>query len=330
MRVKVAAEVEIIRLLKAGKGSYISGQALSSALGVSRTAVWKHIGKAREMGYSIEASPSKGYRLKPASSSPFNGVEVSSALSTDFIGRNIRFYPSVDSTNKKAFELGRAGEPEGTAVIADAQTGGKGRLGRKWESPAGVNLYTSILLRPGIPPARAHNLTFVSAVAVAETVGRLSPVRPVVKWPNDILLDGKKTAGILLEMDSEPDRVHFIVAGIGVNINIKDADLPAQLREIATSLYEKRGELTDRAGFAAALYSDFEKWYKVYMEQGFSPVMEAWKGYFASTGRRVTVRSLDAVTEGVCTGVDADGALLVRTSSGAVERVVSGDVEQRG
>ena len=330
MRVKVAAEVEIIRLLKAGKGSYISGQALSSALGVSRTAVWKHIGKAREMGYSIEASPSKGYRLKASSAPPFNGVEVSSALSTDFIGRNIRFYPSVDSTNKKAFELGRAGEPEGTVVIADSQTGGKGRLGRKWESPAGVNLYTSILLRPGIPPARAHNLTFVSAVAVAETVGRLSPVRPVVKWPNDILLDGKKTAGILLEMDSEPDRVHFIIAGIGVNINIKDADLPAPLRSTATSLYEKRGELTDRAGFAAALYSDFEKWYKVYMEQGFSPVMEAWKGYFASTGRPVTVRSLDAVTEGVCTGVDADGALLVRTFSGAVERVVSGDVEQRG
>lgn len=330
MQAKEAAEVEIIRLLKAGKGSFISGQALSSSLGVSRTAVWKHIEKAREMGFSIEASPSKGYRLDTSGGAPFNGVEVSSGLSTEFIGRNIRFYRSLDSTNIKAFELGRAGEPEGTAVIADAQTGGKGRLGRRWESPAGVNLYTSVLLRPLIPPRRAHNMTFVSAVALAETVESFGPVRPTVKWPNDILLEGKKAAGILLEMDSEPDRVHFIVAGIGVNINMKEADMPGPLRSIATSLYEKKGGTTDRAEFAGALYSALEKWYKVYKESGFSPVLEAWKGFFASTGKPVTVRSFDAVTEGVCMGVDSDGALLVRIGSGVTERVVSGDVDQRG
>ncbi len=330
MQAKEAAEAEIIRLLKAGKDSYISGQALSAALGVSRTAVWKHIEKAREMGFSIEASPSKGYRLNTSSGAPFNGVEVSSGLSTEYIGRNIYFYGSLDSTNRKAFELGRAGEPEGAAVIADTQTGGKGRLGRRWESPAGVNLYTSIILRPAIPPRHAHNLTFVAAVAVAETVERFSPVRPTVKWPNDILLDGKKAAGILLEMDSEPDRVHFVVAGIGVNINMKEADLPETLRVKATSLYEIKGESTDRAGFAGVLYSGFEKWYKIYKEKGFSPVMEAWKGFFASVGRPVTVRSFDTVIEGVCLGVDADGALLVRTSTGAEERVVSGDVDQGG
>ncbi|MBI5587397.1 MAG: biotin--[acetyl-CoA-carboxylase] ligase [Deltaproteobacteria bacterium] len=328
MQAKEAAEVEIIRLLKAGKDSYISGQALSAALGVSRTAVWKHIEKAREMGFSIEALPSKGYRLNTSADAPFNGIEVSSGLETGFIGRNICFYPSLDSTNMKAFELGRQGAPEGTAVIADSQTGGKGRLGRRWESPAGANLYTSIILRPGIPPRHAHNLTFLSAVAVAETVERFSPVRPTVKWPNDILLDGKKVAGILMEMDSEPDRVHFVVAGIGVNINIKVTAFPDRLRPMATSLYEKSGKETNRAVFTCVLYSSLEKWYKVYREKGFLPLMEAWKGFFASVGKTVTVRSFDSVIEGVCLGVDDDdGALLVKTRAGAIERVVSGDVE---
>jgi len=329
MQAKEAPEVEIIRLLKAGKGTYISGQALSSALGMSRAAVWKHIEKARAMGFSIEASPSKGYRLD-ASGAPFNGVEVSSGLSTEYIGRDIRFFRSIDSTNKKAFELGRAAAPEGTAVIADSQTGGKGRLGRKWESPAGVNLYTSVILRPAIEPRRAHNLTFVAAVAAAETVESFSPVRPTVKWPNDILIDGKKVAGILLEMDSEPDRVRFIVVGIGVNININVSRMPEAIKSIATSLREKRGEDTDRASFAGVLYSRLEKWYKIYKGSGLAPVMEAWKGFFASTGRRVTVRSFDTVTEGVCMGVDTDGALLVKNDSGVTERVVSGDVDSRG
>ena len=329
MQAKEAAEVEIIRLLKAGKDSYISGQALSAALGVSRTAVWKHIEKARGMGFSIEASPSKGYRLNTSAGAPFNGVEVSSGLKTEYIGRNIHFYPSLDSTNMLAFELAGTGAPEGTAVIADSQTGGKGRLGRRWESPAGVNLYTSIILRPGIPPRYAHNLTFLSAVAVAETVERFSPVRPTVKWPNDILLDGKKVAGILMEMHSEPDRVHFVVAGIGVNINIRGETFTDTLKPIATSLYEKSGKETDRAGFTCVLYSSFEKWYKIYKEKGFFPVMEAWKGFFASVGKIITVRSFDSVIEGVCLGVDADGALLVKTQAGATERIISGDVETK-
>jgi BirA family transcriptional regulator, biotin operon repressor / biotin---[acetyl-CoA-carboxylase] ligase len=326
MQAKEAPEVEIIRLLKAAKGSYISGQALSSGLGVSRTAVWKHIEKARDMGFDIEAKASRGYRLKPSSAALFNGVEVSSNLNTGFIGRNIYFYQSTDSTNIRAFELGRKNEPEGTAVIADSQTGGKGRIGRRWESPSGVNLYTSVILRPGIPPRSAHNLTFVAAVAVAEAVSLYSPVRPTVKWPNDILLDGKKAAGILLEMDSETDRVHFVVAGIGVNINMRDESLPGPLKDIATSLYEKRGKETDRAEFTGVLYSSLEKWYKIYLEKGFSPVMDEWKGFFPSIGKLLTVRSPEKTIEGVCLGVDEDGALLLKTN-GTNERVISGDVE---
>lgn len=318
-------EAEIVRLLKAGWG-YTSGQAISSALGITRTAVWKHIKTLKEMGYSIQASPSKGYRLDP-DVAPFNGVEISSGLSTDFIGREIHFYPSIGSTNVKAFELARNGAPEGAAVLADAQTRGKGRVGRHWESPGGVNLYTSVILRPMIQPQNAHNLTFVAAVAVAEAVSAFVPTRPTVKWPNDILIDAKKAAGILMEMDSEPDRVHFVVMGIGINVNMRASSLPEPVGKIATSIIEKSGVETDRATVARSVYSSIEKWYKIYLEGGFGPVLEAWKGYFDSAGKTVRVTSFGSVRHGVCMGVDGDGALLLRSGTGAIERVISGDVE---
>ncbi|MBI5641930.1 MAG: biotin--[acetyl-CoA-carboxylase] ligase [Deltaproteobacteria bacterium] len=325
MPVKEAAEIEIIRLMKAGRGAYTSGQSLSSSLGISRTAVWKHIKTLKKMGFQIEASPSKGYRL--TGELPFNGVEVASSLSTKFVGKNIFFYPRIDSTNIKAFELGRSGEGEGTAVIAEAQDKGKGRVGRVWESPAGLNLYTSIILRPPVAPQFAHNLTFVLAVAAAEAVGLFVKQRPTVKWPNDVLVNGRKLAGILLEMDSEPDRVHFVVAGIGVNINIRREMFPPYIKNTATSIAEERGEEAGRAEFARSLYSSIELWYKIYLDKGFLPILEAWKGYFDAEGKEVRVSSFNRAITGVCCGVDADGALLVKLSSGKVERVVSGDVE---
>lgn len=330
METREAAEVEIIRLLKAGLQSpggegYTSGQRLSDGLGVSRTAVWKHIKSLRKMGFPIEASPSKGYRLS-SGAHPFNSVEVASTLSTSTIGKKIFFYPSLGSTNARAFELGRAGEPEGTAVIADTQTGGKGRLGRQWVSPPGVNLYTSLILRPPILPQDAHNLTFLLAVAVAEAVSGFCPKRPSVKWPNDVLIESRKAAGILLEMDSEADRVHFVVAGIGVNINMAAEMFPAEIRPLATSLSLARGAEADRAEFTRALYTAVEKWYKIYLGDGFSPVLNAWRGYFASEGKPVKVSSFNRVITGICLGVEDDGALLVRTPSGGIEKIISGDV----
>ncbi len=324
MQGKNPAELKIIRLLKSGGAGYISGQSISSSLGISRTAVWKHINSLKEMGFSIEASPSKGYRL--GKKNPFNGIGIASMISTDIIGKEIVFFPSIDSTNAKAFELGRDGAPEGTAVIADMQTSGKGRIGRKWESPPGVNLYASIILRPGIMPQEAHQLTFLLAVAAAEAVGSYSPKRPKVKWPNDVLIDSRKVAGILMEMDSEADRVHFVVAGIGVNLNIREKDFPAYIRATAASLRDKRGAEIDRAEFTRDLFSSIEKWYKIYLGKGFSPVLDAWKGYFGFEGKPVSVSSFNRNTSGICMGVDKDGALLVKTPSG-VERVISGDVE---
>ena len=315
-------EVEIIRLLKAGPG-YTSGQLLSESLGVSRTAVWKHVTALRKMGYAIEASPSKGYRLLEAR--PFNTVELQTLMAGQDFGCEVHFFDSIDSTNAKAFELARAGAPEGAVVIAETQTKGKGRIGRKWESPAGTNLYISIILRPKVAPHGAAGLTFVAAVAVAEAVSA-SGVKPAVKWPNDILIGGRKTAGILLEMDSEPDRVNFVIAGIGVNLNMKKESFPENIRDIATSLAEETGSPVDRAAFTASLLSSMRKWYGVYLKEGFAPVLDAWKGFFRSTDKPVRVTFFDRVIEGVCKGVDSTGALLLERD-GVVERVISGDVE---
>jgi BirA family biotin operon repressor/biotin-[acetyl-CoA-carboxylase] ligase len=316
------AEVEIVRLLKAGAGGHISGQRISLELGISRTAVWKHIGALRRIGYHIEGSPKKGYRLDP-STSPFNGVEVSCGPKMKLMGRNLFFYSTLDSTNTKAHEIAGQGAEEGTAVIADSQTNGKGRLGREWISPPGVNLYTSIILKPDIPPQEAQTLTLMAAVSVAETVSAYSPVRPTVKWPNDILIDSRKVAGILTEMNSEADRVNFVIVGIGVNLNMTPS---GELRLTATSIKEKSGNEVPRAAFAQALYSSVEKWYKVYLAEGFEPVLVAWRGYFASEGKPVRVKGSQNI-EGICMGIDGQGALLVRIPSGRTARILAGEVE---
>lgn len=315
------AEVDIVRLLKDGDGAHISGQTMSLELGMSRTAVWKHIGALRKAGYSIEGSPRKGYRLG-RSPVPFNGVEVLSRLEGGLIGRDLFFYPTLESTNSKAYLMAAEGAEEGTVVVADCQSGGKGRLGRTWHSPPGLNLYASVILKPPIPPQEAQTLTLMAAVAVAEAVAAYSPVRPTVKWPNDILIDSKKAAGILTEMNSETDRVNFVILGVGVNLNM---NIPDELLKTATSIREKTGEEVPRAAFASALFSSIEKWYKVYLDRGFEQVREAWKGYFEKEGKPVRVRGSQEV-EGICLGIDSQGSLLVRLASGSTERVIAGEL----
>ncbi len=321
-------QAEIIKAIR--NSGLVSGERLSSSLGVSRTAVWKHIKSLRLMGYSIDATPSKGYCLKPPASPLFNAVEVASFLSTEFMGRDIMWYGSVASTNIMAKEAARDGAPEGAVIVADSQTLGKGRMGRRWVSPAGVNLYTSIVLRPTIAPTDAHHLTFVSAVALATTADEfLGNGASSLKWPNDMLLDSKKAAGILLEMDSDLDRVNFVIVGLGVNLNMKGRMFPAELKTTATSFLEMCDRETDRAVFTARLYLNMEIWYKRYMGEGFPPVIAAWRGFFRSEGKPVKVACHDRIIEGICLGLDDNGALLVRTSSGDTQRVVSGDMLMR-
>lgn len=314
----------IMDLLRKPGEEYLSGERLSDNLGISRSAVWKQISALRAMGYAIEAVPSKGYRLSVVSR-PYNDIEISSGLTTQFIGRSLYFHRDTPSTNETAIRLAKESALEGTVVVAEKQSGGRGRLGRRWESPSG-GLYTSIILRPPIAPRDAPRMSLMTAVAVAETVADYLPHPPSVKWPNDLLVGGKKIAGILAEMDAEMDRVHFIVIGIGINVNAVMDGLPPEVRDIATSLREVRGEPLPRVELLQNLYCKLERWYDRFLREGFTPVREAWMRLSDMRGRTVTVKQFDGVVKGAALGIDDDGALLVRLRSGEVERVTGGDV----
>jgi len=325
-------ESDILATLKGACGGYISGQAISEQLGVSRTAIWKHIGALRKAGYVIEGHPKKGYRLTTLKERPFNALEITLNLPNEFIGKEVLFFEELESTNSKASELAREGAVEGTVVIAESQSKGRGRMARSWYSPAGTNIYTSVILRPKLPPQATRTITLATGVALAEAIEDTTGVRPSLKWPNDILISGKKVAGILTEMSSESDRVNHITIGIGINVNIEVADLPGGLRYPASSLKQETGHLTDRTELCRNLYSRLEKWYKVLLSEGSEEIIETWREYFTLVGREVRIesyRGVDAeplVTEGTCLGIDSEGALLIKDRTGAIERVIAGDV----
>lgn len=321
-------EHRIIELLKESGNTFLSGQDISSSLSVSRSAVWKHIKALRSSGYSIDAQTRKGYRL--VSHPELNEIEILSGLTTEFIGQSVEFLLETDSTNIQALRLARAGAKEGTVVAADSQSKGKGRLGREWISPKGVNLYTSVILRPPTAPHEAQAYSLLSGVALAEAIEECSSIRPTVKWPNDVLLGGLKVGGILLEMSSDTDTINHLVIGIGVNLNMDVTDTPEEIRSIATSIYLKSGKKVDRTKFAQLLYSRLEKWYKVILSKGSEPICEAWRAYFDLEGKKVRLSSgrdkAGTTTEGICMGIDPDGAILIRTKGGELQRVVAGDL----
>ena len=232
---------------------------------------------------------------------------------------------TTGSTNDDARALAAAGCAAGTMVLADTQTAGRGRRGRAWESPPGENLYLSLVLRPELPPQRAPELTFVAAVAVAETLFD-SGVPARIKWPNDLEHEGKKVAGILTELQADPDRVTGVILGIGVNLNLEARELPPELREIATSAQIIRGERVPRALFTAALLARLEHWYDLHAEEGFEPICARWRDLTSTLDRPVRVKTGGRTFDGIAQDVDETGALMV-AHDGGLERVVAGDVE---
>ena len=314
----------ILNLFHSRGSAFVSGAELSAALGVSRTAVWKQIGALRELGYAIEAVPSRGYRLL-STPDTLIAAELQAGLETRVIGREIVFLERTDSTNLRAAELAEAGGAEGTVVIAEEQTAGKGRLGRRWSSPPGVNLYLSVLLRPPVLPWDAPQLTFLSAVAVARSVAEERGLQPEVKWPNDVLLRGCKVAGLLNEMRAETEGIHHVILGIGVNLNMTAEQFPADLRYPATSLRIERGERVSRRDFARRLLRHLDALYAEYLAEGFEPVREAWEGFFRLVGREVEVDCQQRLLRGTVRGIDTDGALLLDAGGGR-ERILAGDV----
>jgi len=322
----------VLAALRRAGGGTSSGEQLSAALGVSRAQVWKHVEALRGLGYAIDGEPGGGYRLVAAPDRLYP-EEVQARLHTRWLARSFEWLETTDSTNRVAMERAREGAPHGATVVAEGQSAGRGRLGRSFFSPPGLNLYSSTVLRPALDTARAPTAILAAAVAVADAVAAETGDDDAVeiKWPNDVLLGGLKTSGILMEMGAEATRVRFLVLGIGVNLNVSRDALPPEFRAHATSLSSHLGRPVDRVAFAARLYDTLEAVLDLHAAGGFEAVRPRFEARFRMRGRRVRV--LDAVAgasapalEGRADGIDADGALWVERDDGGRERVVAGDV----
>ncbi len=317
---------DILKLLKQNEGNFISGEKISRTLNVSRTAIWKRIKKLRELGYEIDASPRAGYRLISCPDILLP-AEIKQILETRWIAKKIHYFQKVDSTNSIAYQLAMQGADEGEVIIAETQEKGKGRLGRQWFSPPYLNLYISIILRPEILPNQASMITLLSAVSTAESIKKYSDINPSIKWPNDILIGGKKVAGILNEIDSETDRIHFIILGIGININIGKEEFPKDIREYATSLKIETGREVSRKEFICFLFKEIEDWYERFIREGNKPVLDAWRRWADIKDKMVRVSSFKDEVIGKAIDIDSDGALIIEDKDGKLMRIIAGDVE---
>jgi BirA family biotin operon repressor/biotin-[acetyl-CoA-carboxylase] ligase len=315
----------VLRLLKEAAGDYLSGDTIARECAISRNAVWKHVSLLRAQGYVIDACRNRGYLLRGAVNTPLPW-EVAAALETASFGRALEYLETIDSTNRLAVDRAEAGAPEGTTIVAETQLSGRGRRGRVWVSPPGINLYFSIVLRPRIPPARIGQLPLVAAAALHRALSSFAPaLRLLIKWPNDILAaGGGKVAGILCEAGIETDLVRHAVVGIGINVNGRT--FPPALAGVATSLARESGAEHSRPRLLAAVLKAFEEDYGRWQAQpdlqGSLPYLE---GHSALRGRTVTIEGLGGPRVGRVEGISAGGELLLR-EAGGVAAICSGDV----
>lgn len=316
---------QIIRLFRSRPGEYISGQEISSLLQVSRAAVWKQVEQLRELGFEIEARRACGYRLLESPDLLLH-ADLATDLSTLLVGRKICCKNEITSTNQLTQQLAAEGASEGLVVLAEAQTSGRGRLGRRWESPAGVNIYCSVLLKPKIPPHKAPQLTFLTAVAVAETLRELCGLDARVKWPNDVLVGGRKIAGLLNELSAETEQIHSLILGVGINVNMTGEQFPDDLRYPATSVQIETGKPQLRLPLVKQLLQRIDSHYAEFLAQGFAPLRRRWERLFDLLDRQVEVDLGNRVISGVVGGLEPDGALKLFLPDGSVERVLAGDV----
>ncbi|MBQ7723580.1 MAG: biotin--[Selenomonadaceae bacterium] len=318
----------IVEILKKAGDNFISGESIAGELKVSRTAVWKHIQKLREDGYEILSSERNGYKLKDAPDLLLPS-EIQIGLNTKIIGLEMEYKPSIDSTNQLAKKLAYHGAADGTIVVAEEQTGGKGRLDRKFFSPRGKGIWFSVILRPNLLPKDAPKCTLMAAVAVAEAMKRFN-LKAEIKWPNDIMHDGRKLVGILTEMTGEIGKISYIVIGVGINVNIKRKEFPKDLRDVATSLSELTGDEISRVKLFRAVLEEFDKLYCKINKSGFDEILKLWRKYNITLGKNIRVISASDGKSftGKAIDLNADGALIVETKSG-LKAVYAGDVSIR-
>lgn len=319
---------KVLNALKNSKTEFISGEKLSEELGVSRTTVWKNIKTLREEGYKIESYSKKGYRLKK-SADTVSEVEIEPYLKTEFIGRNYIYLEEVDSTNEEVKRV-QSEYDEGLVIIAEEQTAGKGRLGRNWESPSKKGIYMSILLKPDIMPQEAYKLTQIAAASVVLAFKALG-VESKIKWPNDIVIDGKKVSGILTEMSGELMSLDYIVVGIGINTGFEEEDLVEEIKAKATSISIEKEEELSRKQLVAEVLNQFEYLYSDFIESGnIDSSIEVCKENSAVLGKEIAIVRKNSRKIRKAVDIDEDGALIVEGPDGETERIVTGEVSIRG
>ncbi len=315
---------KILSLLLESRDQWLSGEHISSLLGISRTAVWKNINTLKEMGYSIESSSRLGHKLV-SSVNVMNQSELVKHLDTVFLGRNTLFLNETDSTNIQAFRLADQGAVHGTVVVAESQTMGKGRLSRKWFTDPGNGLAVSMILRPQIQPILAPRLTLVTAVALSEVLDSIGLNSYMIKWPNDILINNKKAAGILSEMKANIDYVEFVIIGMGININTDTSTLPDEIRDIACSISEELDSEVSRVKFLADFLNSFERCYDRFLSGDFAGILEKWIKKSGILNKQIKVTILEKEIFGTVTSVNEDGNLILETDEG-IKVINSGDI----
>jgi BirA family transcriptional regulator, biotin operon repressor / biotin---[acetyl-CoA-carboxylase] ligase len=306
--------------------AFLSGQHLAELIGCSRTAVWKHIEELRKDGFELEAVRNKGYRILKTPEK-ITADEIRLGLTTHFIGRNIHYEETVESTQRIAHRFASEDVPEGTVIVAEEQLSGRGRMDRKWHSPKYTGIWMSLVIRPNIPLSNAPQLTLLTAVAIVQAIEETTDLLPEIKWPNDILINGKKVTGILTELQAEADRIHSIIIGIGLNVNQAIEDFPLELQETASSLFIESGKKVSRSELIRSFFKIFEKLYTVYLDQGFLPIKILWEGYASSIGKYIRARTITTTIEGKALGITDDGVLKVEDQTGLIHHIYSADIE---
>lgn len=317
---------KILGFFRKNAGNYVSGEEMGNALGVSRACVWKYINKLRDDGHVVDAVPRLGYRLKSAPDKLF-GYEIKTGLKTRVMGKKeIYYHESIGSTNDLAYKLAEVGKGEGTLVVAESQSRGKGRMGRSWVSPKGGGIYMSLILRPDVETDEVPSITLIAAKSITRIINKITGIDAKIKWPNDIVIDGKKVCGILTEIKAHPDRADFLILGIGINVNTPAEKLPPA----GTSLKNETHFFVNRAQLLRDTLEGFEKDYYVFKKEGFSSLREECKKLSLILKKKVKITEHHRTIRGTAVDIDEKGALIIKDEKGALRRVFSGDVTMIG
>jgi len=317
----------ILKRFLLASGEPISGQHLAEELGISRTAVWKHLQSLQEEGYTFDTIKKKGYLL---TNNPdrVDAASIASFLTTERFGQTIHYFEECATTQTIAHELARKGAQDGTVVIAETQTNGKGRMSRPWESTKGKGIWMTVIIKPDVLPHQAPQFTLVAAVSIVNAIKSLySNFTPVIKWPNDILINGLKCTGILTEMIAEMDRVQALLIGIGINVNQQRDDFPEDLHAIATSLSIEEKSTLNRAELVGTILNYLEKYSELYVTQGFSPIKKLWEEASGTIGKQIKATTLTEVLQGKAIGITEAGVLEIQLENGEIRSIYSADIE---